>query len=322
MTLSEMADFVCGKVRQTDANSVTRCKTYLRRRYEMICQEELWRDLVWQYSFTFTPNTVASPESYGGIYMFPTVVDKVLAIRRAEGGIDNVAAESLFRFDTDWWAQTGFSINYVHLPPCVAILPDAFSFHDLRIYAGGGDSGLTWKVVFLDSEQVRHTVSNTFSTSGVAEETDNVRIVEKVTKPTTEQISTLTTNQGDQDLVVCPADSVTFPVRIPVQLIPWPDQATDFRALVKKKVVPLDDDNAETEVRGVDNCLMAFAQGDMLERARQYGKAQAVAQEAVALLRQLKTVAVVQEETTQQIVPRVETMSGTVDGEFYSKEWW
>ena len=43
MTLAEMADFVCTKVRQTDAAAVAACKTYLRQRAEMIWNDQLWK---------------------------------------------------------------------------------------------------------------------------------------------------------------------------------------------------------------------------------------------------------------------------------------
>jgi hypothetical protein len=56
-------------------------------------------------------------------------------------------------------------------------------------------------------------------------------------------------------------------------------------------------------IRGSENCLIAFAQADMLERDEQYGKAQAKLQEALVLLQQLKAVETVQQAHNVSITP-------------------
>jgi hypothetical protein len=52
----------------------------------------------------------------------------------------------------------------------------------------------------------------------------------------------------------------------------------------KKRLRPLRNDYDEPQIRGIDNALIAFAEGDMLERSRQFGKAQIKFSEASSLL--------------------------------------
>jgi len=52
----------------------------------------------------------------------------------------------------------------------------------------------------------------------------------------------------------------------------------------KKRVRPMRHDYDEPQVRGIDNALISFVEGDLLERSRQYAKAQVKYSEASSLL--------------------------------------
>jgi hypothetical protein len=65
-------------------------------------------------------------------------------------------------------------------------------------------------------------------------------------------------------------------------------------------------DSPSTYVRGIDNCLCAYTQGDMLQRLRQYTKANALYQEAGALLQEMRDVENKQAEKQVVITPDVE----------------
>lgn len=321
MTLSEMASHVCDKARQSDADSVAKCKEYLARRYEMIYAEELWRDAVWTFPFTYTPDDPDVPESWAGIYMFPGVVNKVVAVRKVEGEIGNVQDELLFQQSLDAYEQTGPAVQFTRLARCVTMLPEAFAYHDLRFDSSASESGIEFKVHYIDEDNRRQKVEGTLG-GAVEVAADGVRIVERVTKGTTSLNVLLSANAGDLELVQAAADDTAFEQRLPIQLLPLPTEAVTLRALVKKEHIKLDDDNAAPELNGVDNCLMAFAHGDMLQRARQYGKAQVVTQEAMALLLQFKNQAVLQEANRMQVIPIVGEVPGMVDSGIGGKGYW
>ncbi len=114
---------------------------------------------------------------------------------------------------------------------------------------------------------------------------------------------------GDSLFEVPAADTVAK--RYPrIRLLPKPTASTAFKCLVKKAPTPLSDDSDEPELAGVENCLMTFAQADMLQHARQYAKAMEVQKEALALLEQFKGMELIQQANRRQVTPDVDEMSG------------
>lgn len=81
--------------------------------------------------------------------------------------------------------------------------------------------------------------------------------------------------------------SLALPAKA-IRLYPAPDVDTTF-LIFGKRVCPALTSDADTSVlRNCDNAIIAFAIGDMLERMRQYGKAQAKFKEAAELLESAK----------------------------------
>lgn len=99
------------------------------------------------------------------------------------------------------------------------------------------------------------------------------------------------------------ADTENQARRVRVRLVGVPDNGTVVRVLGKAKCPGLTEDGDEPVIQGIENCLLAFAQGDMLQRERQYGKAQQCYTEAVALLDRLKQIEVVQAANNKRIIP-------------------
>lgn len=315
MTLAEMASFVCGKVRQSDTRALAKCKGFLRQRYELIYNEALWRDSLYPFAFTFTPNASGVPASWESTFLMPSVVDKVVAVRTAGQEVTAVGQEILMRGNIDQFTQSGEPVEFATGAPCVALLPAAYGTHDLEMF--GGDTGQAWSVYYINSSGNRIKVTGVFSaeTSAIADGVSAgqlVYVVERVTKQGSTTQASLTTEFTDVSLSVCPAADSSFPQRIPVRFIPGPSAATAMKALVKKKVVPLSDDGDTPELRNVDNALIAFAQGDMWEYARQIGKANGKYQEAGAVMTQLKQLHTWQEQTLVRFVPDVGDPAGSV----------
>lgn len=88
-----------------------------------------------------------------------------------------------------------------------------------------------------------------------------------------------------------------------IQLLGALADPTIIRVLGKLRAPTFTNDNDDPGLTGIDNCLIAFAQADMLERERQYSKAQVCMQEGQALLAQLKRVETVQQAHNQRFVP-------------------
>jgi len=103
-------------------------------------------------------------------------------------------------------------------------------------------------------------------------------------------------------------EDTTTPNTYRITVYPTPDTDTTFLIYGKRICPALTDDGDVSILRNCDNAIIAFAMGDMLERQRQYGKAQAKFQEAAEHLKGAKAL-----ETEQANQPR-RTKNLTVAG--------
>lgn len=94
-----------------------------------------------------------------------------------------------------------------------------------------------------------------------------------------------------------------------IKPVPVPLVDGTLYVLGKLKWVELADADTPS-LRGIDNALLAFAEGDMLERARQYGKAQAKYGEAAANVKLMLDIEKGQQQSISRIIPLEEGMSG------------
>lgn len=98
-------------------------------------------------------------------------------------------------------------------------------------------------------------------------------------------------------------DSATKKIRF----IPIPNQTYALLITGRKAFVQLTNDTDTPIIRGIDNALIAFATADMLERQRQYGKAQVKIQEATSLLNEMIRVETELSGSMPRILPMVES---------------
>lgn len=128
--------------------------------------------------------------------------------------------------------------------------------------------------------------------------------IESVFKPVTTGDITFAAQYADETAAGTIANTATrSDVCQRLRLFEKPTKSATLRILGKRKFVQLTEDYMSPELQNVDNVLIALAHADMLQRMRQYGKAQVIAQEAGALLGQLKQVEMVQQATNTRIVP-------------------
>ncbi len=412
MNLADMASYVCSKVNQTETDDVAACKTFLRRRYESVLNDQLWKDSLAMVSVSVDP---ANADNAAGVVVLPELIDRPIAVRGPNNSVVVNPLERYFRIDLDMFLRTGTAFEMALLSPAwLTVRPDtslwvdvtsslatndgvlwtlaisagqifritnsgtsAFTVHDLLftvntlcnpgdtiIVSGAVDTPLkfTWTdfshAIFLgtverlsastlptNTSTGPNTSSNNPNTtvtiaSSDAGDTNKIKIIwrdqagkryeqtgalpqtltpdddagyfeiEAIFKPTTTGTVTVTLNDTSGLTstlgTLAPTDTRT-PAYQRIRIFDMP--AADASAVVlrvagKVKCDQLDFDNQEPVLRDCENILLAFAQGDMLERERRYGQAQAMFAEAVAHLEQYKKRETVQQAYNKRIIPQ------------------
>lgn len=393
MTLAQLADFICTKVNQTEAEDLAACKDFLKRRHEMLWHEALWKDSLVQYTQTLSPDgyTVSStwlPDK--GVLLCPTIIDRVLAARIADRKLNVQRPEYYYRIDYDSFSKTGNATEFVLLPPCVWEWESAQTVGLTPANAADADQELVCDLLSADNIGVDRSSITLQPETVAAGSTERVDSISKLATSGAVMISvgtvqniipdgtayfspvitpsaysytlsglvagqtygfyagnavrlrnssfqTVLTTSGTfvadgndyylsgptySDALPAPTVAITAQVytagttvstmaaaalgatkRQRIRLMEIPADDVTIRVLGKRVCPTFSDDNDVPGINGVDNCLLAFAQADMLQRERQYGKAQAVQQEAGALLDQLKTLEMVQQAHNVSIQP-------------------
>jgi hypothetical protein len=332
MTLLEMANYVCTKTRRTDAGAVTRAKEFLARRYEMIAADELWKDLVYRLEFTFDVTETAAANLFGpnfqsrdvGIWHLPAVVDKVLAVRSASSSLEIDDPFQMMRSTMDEFADTGDPIKFYVEGAVVADLRGKLAdvtASGVAISGADADAATPIRVRYLDLSGEMQTLNGVLDAGGSSDPFQPSVIVSASKTETTAALTLYMSGTGAA-LSVSQAAATQWSRLGRLRVVPIPTGDVALKALVKLKVQAMTDDNDEPQINGIENCLIAFAQADALQHARQYGKAQIVTQEAMALMLQLKRVAVAQEASLQRIVPAVGDVAGEWDAGISAKGSW
>jgi hypothetical protein len=327
MTLAEMAAFVCGKVRARDDRAVADCKGYLAQRYQMLWEDQLWKDALRSYDFTFTPGAATSGDAAfqnylcasAGVWNLPAAVDRMLALRKENGAVAVDDQFSFYRGGLDEFTAEGEPCKFFVLGQAAADLSgllDGVAAEGVYTLADDpADVGSVLRIRYLDLDGEEQLLETELAGSGYAGP-HYPSIILSVTKMATQGAVSLIL---DSDYVVrMTAAQTAAPRYLRLRLSPVPTEATALKALVKLKAQVLADDDDTPQLRGIENTLLAFAQGDMLERQRRYGQAQAKFQEGVALLEQLKRTEVMQEAVTTRIVPEVYEQSGGLPDGFFA----
>lgn len=310
MNLIELATTVCTSTRSKDDDAVADCKMFLNNRYQMIWEGELWRDSLSTWSGRLgaqSGDTVDVGNDWEsnaeGYYLFPSIVSRVIAIRTAGKSLDASGVDRMFSIDPDAFARTGTPVDYHWLSPALWVNSTSKA---VRLFVtDNNDIGTVVTVTHVTLDGVRRTDSIAISTKypTVGSLLPIVpAIIERVTKSTTSANILVSAATGPFTITGEPTATAVLP-RPRIRFLPKPAQAMTFEALIKKQPSQLVSNYDSPELRGVDRCLMAFAEGDMLRRARRFNQANELYAEAAALLKQLKDEATWQEETSVRITP-------------------
>lgn len=230
MTLSELSNFITAKLSDTGSESVSRCKDFINRRYQMIWDSGLW------------------DESLG-------VASKAVAAQDETVTIDSTP-----------------SITFYHsssAPATKISFPVAMKFTE-----SGNDDGIDvlnedWVTFFQLDPNAWENISS------------------RRANPT--------------NFINLPKDANG---NCRLKPVPVPDAAGTLFILGKLEWVKLGDDDTPT-LGGIDNALLAFAEGDMLERSRQYGKAQVKFTEAASHIQIMRDMENSQKQSIGRVIPHV-----------------
>lgn len=313
MTLSSMATYVCRKVRQSDDAAIARCKLFLAQRAEMLWNEQLWKDALLEAEITLeTDGTSSLTDSLWlpdrGTLVLPDDVDRILAVRTTSRVLSPNQREYYFQNDSDLLARTGTAYGYHLLKPVVWEFEEAT---DLLIVKTGTADANT--VVTYTTDGVSKQTATFAATTGGYSITGVLAILQLSCTGALD----IQDADSEESIFTMAATLQAMPLRQRVRFVDMPADEFTARVLFKQAFPGFSNDYDLPPVQNMDNCLMAFAQADMLQHARQYGKAQLIQQEALVLLQQLVGLETVQQARRARLVPEDGYDSGYEGGYDY-----
>jgi len=230
MTLTEIADFVTTKLSDTSSDSVTVCKGFVNRRYQMVWDSGLWTETM----------GVASEDVAAG------ATEIALS-----------TAPTIFFYQTSSDTSADRRIDF---PVALKFTKD-----------GKEDGNMLLNDSWMTFFQIDPNAWENFST--------------RRSTPT--------------NFMNLPKDADGF---CRIKPVPVPKDDGSVFVLGKLKWVELSD-SATPALNGIDNALLAFVEGDMLERERQYGKAQIKFTEAASHIQIMRDMEKGQRQSISRIIP-------------------
>jgi len=230
MTLAESADFITLKLSDTDAASITACKSFLNRRYKMIWDGAIWTETL----------GVLQPAVLAG--------DAIVTL----SGVPEITF-----------------FHSASIPSTKIDFPVAVKFTVTGQDDGRELIGQEWMTFFQLDPNIWNTITSRRTTPS--------------------------------NFVNLPKDGSG---NARVKLLNIPDAAGTLFVLGKLNFVTLGDTDTPC-LHGVDNALLCFAEGDMLERGRQYGKAQAKYAEGASHIQTMRDIEKGQQQSMSRIIPWV-----------------
>lgn len=299
MTLSELADYTCAKVGQTDEDSLAQCKRFLNARLRMIWDSALWRD-------TLCLATVSQPAGQSWIIL-PVSVERVLKLRAGSGAaLPPLESALVFDYSADLFETAGDPLGFAVFAPVVHGPCDGAGDAFIILEGSGGsitaDAG---RKAFIEVEQADGTrVAETLVSSGAGFGSAAAgRFVVRFSKEVT--VADYQVGFADSTPLSAPlaAGETQAPRRARVRLVRTPAAPLEVLALCKRSYPGLTNDFESPALSNVDNALLAYAMADMLERQRQYAKAQLKLQEAQAQMAILHDLERNQSANESRLVP-------------------
>lgn len=318
MTLSALASLVCSKVRKTDDASVSACKEFLRQRHEMIYEAALWRDTVGIWSDSLDYDTTL--ERWFPEFHCTPEIDRVLAVRwRTNRDLVPSDLGAWMQLDPEFYEQSGEPATFVEIESDGVSWNIPAETQMTFTISNAADVGTVVEIIGTDNggEALFETVT---LTAGDTTTVNSYRTVRSISKPVTSGAVTVEGAGAEPGrMQLDPHDTVSRCCVLRFNRVPAANAADPFAdqpgllIRAKRKLSSFVRDSDAPMIRGSDNALIAFAQADMLERERQYAKAQAKVAEGQALLTLMLAAETQQNAGVQQLVPLIHPHAGGVD---------
>lgn len=324
MTLYEIATYICGKVGKVDSASITAAMGFVRQRHQMIYDSMLWKDSLVYTSTTLLPvadGLTPSTTSYSDLVPLPYSVARVIQVRMDyDGSKENLAvADYQWRFTVhpDDFEEAGTPVGFVDAGTSGISFP-------LRPLS----TGETIIIGCTDPLDAGKNIAVIGEAAGVGHVRDDITMVYgsnptnyawtqvySITKDRTTSYVAVQNAAATRTMLVPPTATE---VRVAaIRLVPTPEytagQSVTLYVLGKRPIRPMAESNDLPMIAGLDNVMIAFGQADMLERGRQYAKAQVKVQEGMELLKMAKDLEQNQSARIQQIIPEVGLTPGSAD---------
>lgn len=272
MTISEIAQLVCDKLGKPDPESLRVCRQFARTQYRILYNSAIWQEALWVIDIPVDKGTA--------IVVVPSLVDRVVAARWNNGlSLTSDTHGRAFATDPDGYFRSGTPARYIVLSPVATGAQQNIGGKKLDLRSTAQDGARV---------QVRG-VSGGRSVSELVTLAGQARVVTQYTYDFVESISKPSTTgalevylEGGMDLMarIEAAESARSHQR--VQLADIPDGDGVLHLLGKRRLEEVTDHDTPM-LPGMEASVLALAEADMLERMRQYAKAQAKRAEALKI---------------------------------------
>jgi hypothetical protein len=322
MTLSDIASLITDKLGRTDTTSIAIAKRFINRRYQMIWDSTLWLEsLATAFAHVQDRDVTisADPDVYyaGGS---SSKIDRVLAATYSEADVEQITRITVFSDYVLIYADANASRSVGDTVYVNGVPSQGVDFGSVeRSISGINGKQVVTELVTSSSFKVAKPSSisyaadftsitgflspdaNAFAEIQVSEwwnhfRVDPGRMIDQGNSP-----------QTPEGFIHLPKDASGNPR---IRLLPTPPKEGLLHVLGKLKWVALGD-NDSPSVHGFDNILLAYGEGDMLERSRKYSKAQVKFQEAGELLAAARQQQAEQFASEIRIIPDSEVNSYT-----------
>lgn len=293
-----MADHAVLFVGANDTATKTAAKEFIKRRWVSVYDSNPWMDAHALIQLRTTENEI----------ILPSWVDKVVQVREDNAedarNLQMVSQQDVMLINPGAQDDTGARVAFSPLST-VATQKHPGGFQLTVKSTDGGDTTQKVRVRGLYNGL---TIEETLMLAGTSEVSGAYHFDEILhfSKPETAGWVTLfnTNSPADELQVLFPDETERRHVRIQL-LYDFEDNDPEevITLLVKRRVTPLSHDSDTPSITGLVDALIANTVADLLERERQFAKAQAKRTEAVALTAGLLFAERTQGQNHQRIIP-------------------
>jgi hypothetical protein len=317
MDLAALADHVTSKTGKLDPESLECAKNYLRARHELCYDAHLWKDTVLPFEAPVTaaqkyvvlPYECARPLAAWDTRMRVPIEIASLA---------TIVAINPMALTEESWTYKFTEVDSVGWP---FLMTEQLFFQVNNSLPEAVTLNFSGRAMWPDTRAGSHSVDHTHTASVASNtqaSTPYFQQLYRITKPVTSgpifiqslAYSPIPNPNQRRGEWLWPADSTTA-VFARIQLMSPASGDFTLGVLGKRRFRQMRLDSDAPMIRGLDNALIAFAIGDMLERSRQYAKAAAKQQEGTELLKVAVDTETNQSAYESRVIPVQQGYEGT-----------